>query len=84
MTFLFLEKGMGDGASCICRRYNKANNKYLTSYYPKKEQNITIDWEKINLHDYAMSKSLPTGRFKWPDPTKFKIDVMKTVRKLAF
>ena len=83
MTFLFLEKGMGDCISCICRRYNKRNNKYLTSYYPKKEQNITIDWEKINLHDYAI-KSLPTSRLKWSDPTKFKIDVMKTVREFAF
>ena len=82
--YLFFEKCMWDGVLCICRRYNKTNNKYLTSYGPKNKQNITIDLEKIILYGYTMSKFLPTGWFKWSDPIKFKIDVIKTVWEVAF
>ena len=34
--YLLLEKRMTDGISYICKRYSKANKKYLTSYDSKK------------------------------------------------
>ena len=30
---------------------------------------------KHNLYGYAMSKSLPMGRFEWVDPVKFNLDI---------
>ena len=42
----------------------KANNKYLKSYDPKQESKHIIYLGANNLYVYAMSKSLPTSRFK--------------------
>ena len=39
--YLFFEKGMTDRVSSICKRYSKANNKYL-KYDPKKESRRII------------------------------------------
>ena len=40
--YIFFEKGMGSGVSYMPNRYNKANSKYLESYDPKLESNLTI------------------------------------------
>ena len=34
--YLFIEKGLRGGTSCIAERFAKANNKYLNYYDPKK------------------------------------------------
>ena len=36
--YLFIEKGLERGISCIARRYAKSNNKYTKNYDPKKRQ----------------------------------------------
>ena len=34
--FLFIEKRLRGGISCIAKRYAKTNNKYMKDYDPKK------------------------------------------------
>ena len=38
--YMFFEKGMRGGVSCITKKYSKANKKYLKSYYPKQESKV--------------------------------------------
>ena len=45
--YLFFEKGMRDGVSCISKRFSQANNKYLKSYDPKQESKHIIYLEVI-------------------------------------
>ena len=60
--FLFFEKEMRGGVSYISRRYSKPNNLVTQN----KSQCIYLD--ATNLYGYAMSKFLPTNRYKWIDP----------------
>ena len=45
--YLFVEKEMRGGISCITKRYSKANNKYLISYEYKNQANLLFIWMKI-------------------------------------
>ena len=72
--YMFFEKGMSSGVSCISNRYIKANNKYLKSYDPKEESKHVIYLDANNLYGYAISKFLPTSGFKWIDPKEFEIN----------
>ena len=54
--YLFFEKGMRGGVSFISKRYSKANNKYLTSYYFKKPPKYITYLDKNNFYGNAMSK----------------------------
>ena len=75
MTCTFLEKCMRFGVSCICKRYTKASNKYLSSYDPKKSKKIYITYlDKNNFFGYAMSKSIPAGGFNCLDLAKSNLD----------
>ena len=71
--FIFFEKGIKSGFSFISNR-SKANNKYLKSYDPKQESKHIIYLDVNNVYCYAMSKFLPTGRFKWIDPKEFDLN----------
>ena len=61
--YVFFEKGMRGGASYISNRYNKANNKHLKSYDPKKESKhiIYIDGKRLlqelDLNKYTSNSS---------------------------
>ena len=44
---LFIEKGMEGVISYIAKRFSKANNKYMKSYYDCKE-NIRIKYLDVN------------------------------------
>ena len=82
---LLFKKGMRDIISYISKRYSRANNKYLTSYSPKKPTKHMRYLGKNNLHDYAMLKSLPIGLFKCLDPAKFNwINMMITILEVLF
>ena len=71
---IFFEKGTRGGISYNSNRYNKANNKYLNSYDPKQESNYFIYLDENNLHGYAMSKFIPTSRFKRMDSKEFDLN----------
>ena len=72
--YIFFEKGMRGEVSSISNRYSKANNKYLKSYDAKQESKHFIYLDANNLHDYAMSKFLPTSGIKWIDPKEFDLN----------
>ena len=55
----------------IFLKVSRANSKYLTSYDFIEPTKYITNFDKNNLYGYAMSKSLPTGKFKWLDPAKF-------------
>ena len=52
------------GVSCISRRYDKVNKKYLKSYYPKQELKHITYLDRSNLYGYVMPKVLRTSGFK--------------------
>ena len=62
--YLFFEKGMRGGVSCITRRYCKANNKYVTDYNKYKESTYITYWDVNNLYGWAMSQCLPYDNFE--------------------
>ena len=63
--YLFFEKDMrGGGVSYFSKRYSEANNKYLSSYDPRKETKHIIYLDANNSYGYARSKFLPKGGFK--------------------
>ena len=63
--YLFIEKGLRGGISCIAKRYTKANNKYLNDYDPKKPSTFMSYLDMNNLYGWKMGECLPCGRFKW-------------------
>ena len=65
--YIFFEKGTRGRISYISNRYSRANNKYLKFYDLKQESKH----DTYNLYGYAMSKFLPTSRFKWINPKEF-------------
>ena len=71
MLYLFFKKGMRGRVSYVSKRYSKANE-YLKSYYrPKQESKHIIYLDSNDLYDYAISKFLQTGGFKWIEPKEF-------------
>ena len=70
-VYICFEKGTRGGISYISNRYRKAKNKYLKSYDTKQESKHIIYLDANNLYGYAMSKFLPTRRFKWIDTKEF-------------
>ena len=83
--YIFFEKGMGGRVSYISNRYSKADNKCLKSYGPKQESKLIIYFDANNLYGYAMSKFLPTSRFKWIVSKECDLNnILAMVRKDVF
>lgn len=61
----FVESGIRGGISMISNRYAKANNKYMSNYDPKKEDNYIVYLDANNLYGWAMSQCMPHSGFKW-------------------
>ena len=72
--YIFFKKGTRGGISYVSIRNSKANSKYLKSYDSKDESKHITYLDVNNLYGYAMSKFLPTSRFKWIDPNKFNLN----------
>ncbi|PFX12774.1 putative uncharacterized transposon-derived protein F54H12.3 [Stylophora pistillata] len=66
------EAGIRGGISMISTRHAKANNKYMEkSFDPSQPSKFITYLDANNLYGWAMSKSLPTGGFKWVDEKDF-------------
>ncbi|XP_022778319.1 uncharacterized protein LOC111319852 [Stylophora pistillata] len=66
------EAGIRGGISMISTRHAKANNKYMEkSFDPIQPSKFITYLDANNLYGWAMSKSLPTGGFKWVDEKDF-------------
>ena len=63
--YLFIEKALNGGISCIAKRYAKGNNKYMKNYNPKKPSKFIIYLDMNNLCGWKMSEYLPNEGFKW-------------------
>ena len=63
--YLFVEKGLKGGISYVCKRYSKANNKYMKNYDPTKPSKHITYLAENNLYGWAMSGYLLYGKFKW-------------------
>ena len=66
--YLFFRKGMRGGASYISNRYSESNNKCFKSFDAKQESKLITYLDANKWYGYAMSKFLPTDRFKLIDP----------------
>ncbi|PFX11805.1 hypothetical protein AWC38_SpisGene24344 [Stylophora pistillata] len=67
-----MEAGIRGGISMIPTRHSKANNKYMEeSFDPTQPSKFIMYLDANNLYGWAMSKSLPTGGFKWVDEKDF-------------
>ena len=61
-----VEKGIRGGFSMISNRYGKSNNNYMGDKFVASELPKYIAYlDANNLYGWAMSKLLPTHRFKW-------------------
>ena len=49
--YLFIEKGLRGGVSCIAKRYAKANKKYMNGYDPEKPSTFISNLDMNNLYD---------------------------------
>ena len=67
---LMVEKGIRGGICHSIQRYAKANNKYMKNYNNNEESSYIQYLDANNLYGWAMSKKLPTNRFKWIDNNK--------------
>ena len=67
---LMAEKGIRGGICHSIQRYAKANNKYMKSYNKDEESSYIQYLDANNLYVWAMSKKLPTNRFKWLDTSE--------------
>ena len=83
--YLFAEKGIRGGISVLSNIYSKANNKYMGQKYNKNKKSKYIMYlDANNLYGYAMSQSLPTGNFKFIDPTNFDTNKINENKKYGY
>ena len=47
--YFFIEKGMKGDISCISKRFSKASNKYMKSYYKSKKGQFFVYLDDNNL-----------------------------------
>ena len=61
----FIEEEITGRISYICKRFTKANNKYMNNYDPTRANKYIMYIDAKNLYGWTMSKYLPYGGFKW-------------------
>ena len=64
-VYLFIEKRLRGGISCIARWYSETNNKCKKEYDPTKPSKYILYLDMNYFYGWAMSSYLPYGGFKW-------------------
>ena len=67
---LMVEEGIRGAICHSIQRYAKANNKYMKGYNNNEESSYIQYLDANNLYGWAISKKLPTNRFKWIDTSE--------------
>ena len=62
---LFIEKGLRGGISCICKRFIRANNKYMKNCDPKKEKKFIMYRDEKNLYGWGLNQYISYCKFQW-------------------
>lgn len=76
--YTFVEKNLRGGVCTINHRHFAANNKYLDDYDSSQPSSYIHYVDANNLYGASMSKSLPTGNFRWLREDEIKaVDIMK-------
>lgn len=81
--YLFVEDAIRGGMSVITKRHATANNPYLTTYNPNLPSKYLLYTDANNLYGDGMCRPLPTGGFKWEDPTAFTPASIQTLQDEA-
>ena len=63
-SICLLKKDSRGEISCIAKRYDKANNKYMSDYDSNKSSTFIIYLDKNNLYGWTMSEYLPYEEFE--------------------
>ena len=78
--YLFTEKRLRGGVSCIAKRYAKANSKYMNDCNPERPSTFITYQDMNNLYGWTMSEYLPYGGFEWLENIN-KFDIMSVSDK---
>ena len=78
---LMVEEGIRGGICHSIQRYAKANNKYMKGYNNNEESSYIQYLDANDLYGWAMSKKLPTNRFKWIDNNEINENFIKNYNK---
>ena len=71
--YMFFEEGCRGGVSMACKRFCKANNKYLGKTYDPKEEEVHILYHDANaLYGGCLMRPLPYKDFKWIGKTELE------------
>lgn len=77
--YRLLEGGLRGGVAMVSKRFSKANNPRVANYDPSKPDVHLMYWDANNLYGWAMSQSLPEGKFRWLEDHEIEaIDWSKT------
>jgi len=77
--YRLLESGLRGGVAMVSKRFSKANNPRVANYDPSKPDVHLMYWDANNLYGWAMSQSLPEGKFRWLEDHEIEaIDWSKT------
>lgn len=70
----FIKNGIRGGLTQCCRRYTKANNKFMKDYDKKLPSSFLAYLDANNLYGWAMRQHLPKGNFQWVEPYQMITD----------
>jgi len=88
--FLMMENAIRGGISMISTRFAQANNEYLVDkeeYKPELPESCLMYWDANSLYSEAMSRLLPTGKFRYlssNEIAKFDVKKVPTDSKLGY